>query len=119
MTAKQDKALAALLSEATIAAAAAKVKVGERTIHTWLGEPAFADAYRSARRQAVQHAIARLQQASTDAVNVLCAVMVDTDAPPSTRIAAAKTVLEHAIQGVELDDLAARLDVLETANAKS
>jgi hypothetical protein len=120
LSAKQEKCIAALLSEPTIAAAANAIRVSERVVHNWLHEPAFADVYRSARREAVRQAIARLQHASTDAVNVLCGVMADTGAPPSTRIAAARTVLEHAIHGVELDDLAARLDALEgAAHAKS
>ena len=113
LTPKQQKALAALLSEPTIEKAAAKVGVGERTLHTWLHEPAFAAAYRAARREAVSQAVARLQQVSTHAVTVLVNVMANTSTPPATRVAAAKTVLEMAIKAVELEDLAARLDALE------
>ena len=113
LTAKQQKALAALLSEPTIEKAAAKVGVGERTLYTWLGESAFGDAYRTARREAVGQAIARLQQVSGGAVAVLVNVMANPDTPPATRVAAAKTVLETAIKAVELEDLAARLAALE------
>ena len=113
LTPKQQKALAALLSEPTITAAAAKVGVGERTLYTWLGEPAFGDAYRTARREAVSHAVARLQQVSSDAVTVLVTVMASKETPAATRAAAAKTVLETAIKAVELEDLAVRLDALE------
>ena len=38
---KQQKVLAALLTEPTLTAAVVKVNVGERTVHTWLGEPIF------------------------------------------------------------------------------
>ena len=113
LTPKQHKTIAALLSEPTIEKAAAKVGVGERTLHTWLHEPAFAAAYRAARREAVSQAVARLQQVSTHAVTVLVNVMANTSTPPATRVAAAKTVLEMAIKAVELEDLAARLDALE------
>ncbi len=110
---KQQKALAALLTEPTILAAADKVGVNERTLHRWLEEPAFDTAYRTARREAVRQAIARLQQVSSAAVSVLETVMNDGDEKGATRVAAAKTVLETAIRAVELEDLAARLSELE------
>ena len=113
LTPKQQKALAALLSEPTILAAADKVGVNERTLHRSLEEPAFETAYRTARREAVRQAVARLQQVSTHAVTVLVTVMASKETPPATRVAAAKTVLEMAVRAVELEDLAARLDALE------
>ncbi len=113
LTPKQHKALAALLAEPTVAAAAAKVRVGERTLHTWLQEPAFSDAYRTARRHAVGQAIARLQQTSTEAVNVLHYLMCNPGTRAATRVAAARTILDTAIRAVELEDLAQRLATLE------
>ena len=50
LSAKQDKALIALLTEPTISAAAKKVGIGERTLHTWLRDATFTAAYREARR---------------------------------------------------------------------
>jgi hypothetical protein len=35
---KQEKALTALLSQPTVAIAAAEVKVGQRTLYRWLAE---------------------------------------------------------------------------------
>src|SRR5687767_537860 len=89
LTPKQHKAIAALLTEPTVAAAATKTGVGERTIYTWLGEASFAGAYRDARREAVGVAIGRLQQVSSAAVAVLVQVMANAKTPPSTRVAAA------------------------------
>ena len=113
LTAKQEKAITALLAQPTIEAAATAVGVNPATIYRWLAEPTFEAAYRAARREAVGQAIARLQQVSTHAVTVLVSVMANTSTPPATRVAAAKTVLETAIKAVELEDLAARLDALE------
>jgi hypothetical protein len=115
LTPKQHKTIAALLATPTIAAAAAVVSVGERTVHTWLGERTFADAYRDARRAAVTQAVTRLQQVSGVAVGVLVQVMANKDNPASTRVNAAKTVLEFAFRAVELEDIQARLDALEQA----
>jgi len=113
LTPKQEKALSALLTEPTILAAAKKVGVGERTLHTWLGEDAFAAAYRNARRAAVSQAVTRLQQVSSGAVAVLVNVMADKDNPAGTRVNAAKTVLEFSFRAVELEDLAERIAALE------
>ena len=113
LTSNQEKAVAALLSEPSVAAAAAKAGIGERTLFRWLDDPAFADAYRQARREAVSQAVARLQPMSTHAVTVLAMVMADTRVSPSTRVTAAKSVLEFAIRAVELEDLEGRLSALE------
>ena len=113
LTAKQEKAITALLAQPTIAAAATAVGVNPATIYRWLAEPAFEAAYRAARREAVGQAIASLQQVSTHAVTVLVIVMANTSTPPATRVVAARTVLEAAIKAVELEDLAARLNALE------
>jgi hypothetical protein len=119
LTAKQQKAIAALLSEPTIAAAAAKVGIGERTLHTWLREPAFADTYTSARHEAVNQAIGRLQHATGIAVDALIEVL-DTEytpAPAAVRVSAAKTILEYAVRFRELDELERRIAELENMNA--
>ena len=67
---KMGQAIAALLSEATIAAAAARVGVGEVTLWRWLQRQDFQAAFRAARREAVAQAIARLQQACSEAVQM-------------------------------------------------
>ncbi len=112
---KQDKALVALLTEPTISAAAKKAGIGERTLHTWLGEAAFSEAYRDARRLAVGQAIGRLQQVSSKAVDALLEV-IDTEytpAPPAVRVSAASKILDLAMKATELEDLAARIAALE------
>ena len=114
LTARQDKALGALLSSPSIEAAGQACKVGVRTIHRWLqDDPVFQDAYREARRQVVQQAITQVQQATSTAVQTLLAVMQDAEAPASAKVSAARTILETAVKAVELEDLEARLAALE------
>jgi transposase-like protein len=114
LTRKQDETIAVLLTVPTIAAAARQVGVGERTLFRWLHQDtAFQAAYRQARRQAVQQAIARVQQATSTAVTTLEAVMGDPDKPSSSRVAAAKAVLELALKAIEFEDLEARVAALE------
>ena len=92
----EDRALAALLSEPTIAQAATQANVSESTLLRWLAEPSFKARYRDARRQVVELAVTGLQQATSEAVetlsrNLQCGV-------PSSEIAAAKTILDFAVK---------------------
>lgn len=113
MTRKMEAAVAALLTAPTIAIAAQAVGISEQTLWRWLQLPEFQGQYREAKRQAVAQAVARLQQATTKAVDTLEAVMDDTASPSSARVTAAKTVLEMAVKAVELEDMAARIEALE------
>jgi hypothetical protein len=68
---------------------------------------------------AVQHAfeqsIARLQHAASAAASVLLKVMVDPNAPASSRIRAADSVLDHAAKAIKLEDIEVWLSELEKA----
>ncbi len=118
LTARHYKAIAALISEMSIRKASESSGVPERTIYTWLRDPAFDAAYRQARRDAVAQATARLQQVSGAAVQVLVQLMAKDTVHPTVRLGAAKTVLELAIKAVELEDIAARLTALEAKYAE-
>ena len=114
ITPKQELFLASLLTSPTIQHAAAAAGVSETTAHRWLrSDGAFDAAYRRARRTAVGQAMARLQQVSGAAVAVLMQVAGDTSVRASSRVAAAKAILELAIRAVELEDLDARIAALE------
>lgn len=116
LSASQEKALITLLSEARIEEAASKAGVSERSLYRWLSSDArFISALQEARRHAVKRATGRLQQASADAVTVLCDVMNDVLSPAPARVSAAKTVIELAVKAIELDDLSARIEALEQA----
>jgi hypothetical protein len=113
----EDRALAALLTEPTIAQAATTAGVSESTLLRWVAEPSFKARYRDARRQVVELAVTGLQQATSEAVetlsrNLQCGV-------PSSEIAAAKTILDFAVKGVELVDLAERVEALEQASEQA
>jgi uncharacterized protein with ATP-grasp and redox domains len=110
---KQEQCIGALLVQSTLGDAAEATGIAESTLRRWLKQPTFQTAYRQARRDAVSQAIARLQQVTTTAVDTLEGVMKDSAAKEAAKVAAAKTVLELAIRGVELEDLDERLQALE------
>jgi hypothetical protein len=107
----------ALLGQPSIEAAATAIGVNAATIYRWLHEPAFAEAYRTARRDALGQAIARLQQLSSGAVAVLASIAGNTALPTGARVAAASKILDTAIKAVELEDLESRITALEAQHA--
>jgi len=115
LTPKQEQAIIALLNEPTVIKAAKKASVGQRTLYRWMREPTFARAYHAARREAFSHAIALTQRYAPLAVNTLAQVLSDKDAPASAKVSAATTLLKFGREGIELDDLADRIDALEEA----
>ena len=110
---KQEEAIAALLAQRNIDEAAKSIGIASNTLLKWMKEPEFQAAYRDARRAAFGQAVARLQQASGAAVSTLLKIMVDPNAPHSTRVRAADSVLDHSAKGIEIEDIDARVSELE------
>ena len=115
LTPKQERALVALLDCGEIKKAAEIAEVGEVTLWRWLQSPDFQARYRAARRQLVETAIAQLQSDCTIAARVLREVAEDREAPASSRVAAARAIIEQSVSAVQLTDLQERLEVLEKA----
>lgn len=115
LTKRQEKTIVALLNEPTIPQAAKAAGVGVRSVHRWLADPIFSRAYRTARREAFSHAIALTQRYAPVAVNVLAKIMADPTTPTHARVTAAATLLRFGREGIELDDLAGRIEALETS----
>lgn len=115
LNAKQAAALSALLSSPSVAEAAKKAGVGERTIWRYLSDPAFADEYRTARREVTQHTIMRLQARSSEAAEILFSIAKDKKAPASSRVSAARAIIEQAFDGTKTTELIERVDALQKA----
>ncbi|HEV2174915.1 MAG TPA: hypothetical protein VGR71_15185, partial [Nitrospira sp.] len=116
---KQEDAIAALLSQRSIDEASRVCGVGARTLIRWLKLPEFSHEYRKARREVVQQAVARMQQATGAAGTVALKLMTDPNIPAAVRLRAAEFVFDHAIKGIELEDIEARLTELERATDAS
>jgi transposase-like protein len=112
---KKEEAIAALLTHKSIEDAARAIGIGTNTLLRWLQIPEFRDAYRKARREAVQQSVARLQQATGAAAITILKLMTDPGAPHAVRLRAAECVFDRAIQGIEIEDIEARVVALEQA----
>ena len=114
---KQEEAILALLTQRNVDEAARVTKVAARTLYRWMKDPAFNAAYREAKRAAFGQSIARLHQMSSAAVSTLGKIMVDADAPASTRVRAADSILNHTTKAMEIEDIEARVSELERSLA--
>ena len=103
----------ALLSSRNVEEAARVAGVDPRTLYRWMKDPEFDAAYREAKRAAFSQSIARLHQMSSAAVSTLGKIMIDANAPASTRVRAADSILDHTSKAIETEDLAARVSELE------
>ena len=112
---KKEEAIAALLVQRNVEEAARAVGIATSTLLRWLQVPEFEAAYRKARRDAYSQSIARLQQGSSAAATTLLKIMLDQNAPTSTRVRAAECVMNHAMKAIELEDIEARVRALEDA----
>ena len=100
LTFKQQAAIAAMLSSRTYADAAERIGVGRATIHRWLSEPNFRSAFRRAKRELTEAAVAKIHAATGEAVDVLVNV-ARSGRRDADRVRAATTILDHAYRGLE------------------
>lgn len=114
LTAKQTKAIQALLIEPTIATAAKLASVSESTLFRWLNDDGFSAAYRDARGRLLDDALTVLQGASTDAARFLQSVVNDGEAPAAVRVRAACEILSFALKAREVFETEERLQALES-----
>jgi hypothetical protein len=110
----QERALAALVSQPTIALAAAQAKVGERTLYAWLAtDETFKAEYLKLRREIINNAVSLPQKRTVSAVAVVISLMSNSDTPATVRLAAARTVLEMSFKALEFESLEERISKLE------
>lgn len=113
--ANKEKALNALLTSGSVAGAAKECGLAEKTIHRYLAEPEFLQAFRAARRSLYEATVAKMQSAGAEAVDTLIANMRGerSAATAATSTRAAQLILEGGTKGVEIMDILTRLEELE------
>jgi hypothetical protein len=114
---KQEQFIAALLSYPTVEAAAKAVGIANASAWRWRKDPAFAEQYREATREAMRQAAARLQGAACEAVDTLREIQSKAQSE-AARVSAARTILDMAFKAADLEDVQQRLDALEQAAKK-
>jgi hypothetical protein len=112
LSARQERALLALLSSPTVALAARRAGVGESTLRSWLKDKAFLVEYRLARHQVMEQAVGRLQRTARRAVRTLGGCLSEGN-KTSDRIRAAVAILSLGAAGAKQFDVVQMLVDLE------
>ncbi len=113
LTAKQRKAVEALLTTGEVAAAAQASGVSRDTLYRWLKQPVFREAVREAEARALDDLSRLLVRLGRTATATLARAMSDPAAPWATRVRAADASLGRLLQLRELATLEARVVELE------
>ncbi len=113
LSAKQRKAVEALLATGEVQAAAATVGISRETLHRWLRDPPFVEAVRAAEAQALDDLSRVLVRLGRTAAGTLAKAMSDAATPVATRVRAADATLGRLLQLRELATLEARVAELE------
>ena len=109
----RDKAILALLSEKSIAKAAAKCGLSDRTIHRWLtSDAAFKAAYAEARQATFEAGMSCVQALTAKAIDTLDELL-DAKDYPNVRLGAARTLAEIGLHQHDADVILQRLDEIE------
>ncbi len=113
LTAKQVKALEALLDGANVQDAASAAGVNRKTVARWLQEPAYWKLYQVNSRRGLELAARRLTGKLDMAVDMVASVMEDDEAPAGVRLRAAQQVIEGSLKLLDATDIQERLAALE------
>lgn len=114
MTGKQKKALAALLSAATMQQAARTAGVSYSSLRRWLAEDTeFRRQYNRELQSIVERAAVQARAGMAEAVSALREIVTDGEAAQNARVSAARAILESGAKLVEIADFEARLAALE------
>ena len=113
LTARQQKALAALLAYRTHKEAAAACGISDRRLREYLQIPAFKQEYRRRLDLILNEATAACKQAMTPALQTLFEIATDKDRSDSARIWAATSLLNYGLRLHDAVDVTARIEALE------
>ena len=110
---RQVKALECLLTHPSKQAAAKAAHISPRTLSGYLQNPEFQQAYRTAITELIGDATRQSQVALSPALSTLQSIMEDELEPTSSRIQAAKYLLDFGLRISEYHDVLLELRELE------
>jgi DNA invertase Pin-like site-specific DNA recombinase len=112
---QKDEAIAALLEQPTVAAAARAIGVSDQTLGRWMKNPEFDAACRAARQANHRQALARLSRRAVGYVTSIRNIVADPKVRASTRLEAAQFVISEASHARVMEDFAAEVAKVERA----
>lgn len=113
MTPRQNRVLAALLTQPTKEKAALAAGISPRTLRDYLADQSFQAEYKRAFAGLVEDATRQAQQSIAPALSTLRQIVESEDENAQARISAARSILEYSMKLTEQTDILARLEELE------
>lgn len=113
LTARQNRALEALLIAKTHTEAADLAGIAPRTLRVYLKNPIFRAALLDAETEARAAANRRLAMQAGGALDVVAEIYGNQDNPPNLRLAAAKAWLDYHTKAADYTDFDKRITELE------
>jgi len=113
LSANQKKALEALLTTPSVAAAARRCGLGTRTVWRYMADDGFKAELRERRDLALTSVTTGLIVGSSHASEALWAILYDPEASRSVKARVAATLLREMGKSVQLEDLTDRVAALE------
>src|ERR1017187_1223722 len=110
---QREQLILALLQQPGMEKAAAVAGISAVTAWRISKTAEFQEAYRQGRRDAFTQPLGRLQQAAGAATSTLMRIMLDPAAPAGSRVRAADSILAHAADALDSEDIQVRLTKLE------
>jgi len=115
MRGRSEQVIAAILAAPTLKDAAASLGCTPRTVQRWMKHEGFRKQYERAKAELLEGSINALRGAGWQGVSTLREVARDTKTPAAARVSAARAILELLLRGIETQELAERIERLETA----
>jgi transposase len=112
----KEKVLIALIETSSVREAAKVSGISEATIYNYLRDSEFKTAYREARRQTVESAISKIQNAASEAVDRLKELQYCEN--PAVAARCAQIIFENSVKGMETTDILSRLEKIEDEHQK-
>jgi len=113
LTGKKGRAIQALLTCPTQAAAAQAAGIGLTTLKRYLSDDEFQREYQQAISGLITGAAAQAKQSLSPALSTLREVMESEDQNGQIRVSAARSLLEYGLKLTEQADILDRLESLE------
>lgn len=113
MTPKQNKAIAALLTQPTKKEAAQAAGISAATLRRYLAEDEFQQEYKKALSELMRDATNQARQSLAPALKCLRDIAEDEKESSTARIQASRALLEYGLQLISVTDIEERIAELE------